>query len=321
MTTLHDSDFPTNQTTIVGRLGSFPSYRDSKDRRPLKMITRRCDFGLSTRFVVSLETPFGEPFDLLMEANSATQGLAALEAATIGDYIAVEGTLAMGSDTDRRYVVGESDGRRVRDMIVQVSSIRTPPPDERVTLASACIQGSVAEPVTFIRHPKLRSIEFGRALVRTTVGPFFLHYDVACVISTQHDAAGYLYNNANTLQLRGQLIRLMTPQFGAAVDQAIDRLQQEWAAEKQALAAAPAEQLLAAQQRYRSRRDSLLVQPRTYMLVDTVTPLGNAKSISYGEARRHRRAHVRALRNADTGAAPPMSQSRPGSFGFIPPEE
>jgi len=36
----------------------------------------------------------------------------------------VEGTLAMGSDTDRRYVVGESDGRRVRDMIVQARSLR-----------------------------------------------------------------------------------------------------------------------------------------------------------------------------------------------------
>jgi hypothetical protein len=310
MTTQSDS-FPTNHAIIVGRLGSVMSNRgNSKDRKPLKTITKRGDFGRSTQFVVCLETPFGEPFDLLIDAGNSTRGMDVLEAAKIGDFIAVEGALMMETEADRRYATSdEDDGRRVRDLLVRVATIRTPNDDEQYTQAEVWLEGTIAEPVTLVRHAKVTSAQFGRTFLRTTFGQHRIPCDVACLISTEHESAGYVYRAGNKLRVRGDITRLMTTQFGESVEQAVENLRRAWQEEKKSLEGKSQDEQRTALRRYRARRAALMSQARTFVLVHEVSPRYGAESISFDKAREERRAFVRTInRNGQRGARAMIEQ-------------
>ena len=299
-----DPEFPTNHALVVGRLGSFAGARDASGaRQPLKTITRRGEFGRGTRFLIELATPLGEPFDLTIEASPATAGMAALEAAGCGDWIAVEGTLTLATAFQRRGAAEGEAGHEVRDLVVRASSIREAAPGEQRCQAHASLEGVVLEPAVFVRHAAIRSAQFGRTHIRTTVGPHQVTYEVACTISTQHDSAGLLYRAGNRLQLRGDITRMATLQFGSRVDEALAQLQREWDEQRAALEHAPEDEQRRAAWRYRARRDALLYQAHTSVLVDTIVPLPGAQAVSFAQARRLRREFAQRARDAGLPAA------------------
>lgn len=294
---------PTNHAVVVGRLGSFTNGRGG-DRKPAKTIARRGDFGRSTRFLLALETPFGEPFELLVDAGNSTRGMEVLEAAAIGDFIAVEGALMLETAGDRRYATSdEDDGRRVREMILRVASICAPAAGEQYSQARVWLEGTVIEPAAFLRHGRFSAAQFGRTLVRASFGAYRLPCDVACLISTEHEAAGYLYRAGNKLQLRGELTRMMTTQYGESVEQAVSKLKHEWQAEKLALAGASPDEQRRALGRYRARRAALLNHARTFVLVSEVSPLDGAEAISFQQARQSRREFARQAQRGGRQAA------------------
>lgn len=299
-------EFPINRALILGRLGSFAGPRDAGGaRRPLKTLARRGDFGHCTRFLLELSTPLGEPFELTIEASPATEGMAVLDAAACGDDIAVDGTLVLAAGIDWRGGANDDGGagREVRDLVVRASAIRTPAPGEQRCQAQAWLEGVVVEPATFARHATIRSAQFGRTLVRTMVGPHRLPYDVACAISTEHDAAGYLYRAGNRLQLRGDIARLVTLQSGPRVEQELERLRQEWADNRPALERATEHEQRKASWHYRSRHDQVMYQARTSVLIEALTPLSGAQPLSFAQARRARREFSRQAHGSGLGAA------------------
>lgn len=295
--------FPKNKVILFAEIDQQRQNRadQKKNAAPLAAIRRVRNIANGADYTVSLQVsaPYGGSYQIDVEVGGA-RGAEILAHAHAGQGLVLEGYLNRTIDVDRRfrdYSDELFEGITYQDMFMTVEAVRAREgTDPQATGSNIFLEGVVAEPPVFFRHPEFPEIELARVGVKTRSKAVLSEDGISqagqpCVVTVtvpvDDEDAAYLYRRGNTVRVRGVLDRLAIRQNREQVRERLEDMETAWQEQRETIKTQGENverTLMVEGDRYLRMKDRMERGTRTMLLAIEVTPVAGAQPATRQEA-------------------------------------